>query len=353
MYFTSKALTGGQSCGFLHSFRTRWTFSVDVFAAPLAHGPMGPEGCTVVQLRGFLERFVSCPASPRAESAAARRSGRAYRCACIFCSREHAPGRCGRGAWDCYDRRTVTDSRVASAAIVAQLKQREQLERVAARAARIREHLSELAERERERVYFRPAAGGVDMVSLLSDRPMQCRPAIKNVSAFAGRFEAEWQRYVLGVPTEKRSLEKQLKAHIIRSALAEERRLGVLGSFGEGLRFVTDNVPVPYEGRRLPCDLLAVDDSSQPVLIQVARSRDLAWTIETTTAYAGVVEVHFALYEQIFRELLGEDLRLEAACRRAVIWPAAAREDEREAALRERGIELVRFRASEAGFEFV
>lgn len=200
---------------------------------------------------------------------------------------------------------------------VSDQKQRAQLETILKRAERIREHAAALQAREGHRVYFRPTTTGVDMLSLADERPLQGRVNIKNLAAVVADFEAEYQRWCVAAPAERVSAEKRLQAWLIRHALPQGRSLTQLGALlGAPLRFVTDDLPVPYMGKRLASDLLALQ-GAQPVVLEVCRARGAG--LERVHAYASVMERHPEHYSKIYSALLGEPVTLEPRDRKSVV----------------------------------
>ncbi|MCC6217820.1 MAG: hypothetical protein IT376_23375 [Polyangiaceae bacterium] len=234
-------------------------------------------------------------------------------------------------------------------AIVDELRRRAQLETIAQKARKLREHLAPLVAAHGDRAHFRPTVMGVDLVSVTPERPMVVRPAIKNLAAFVPRFEEELARYCLETPAPRRSVEKELQARLIREARGTGGRLASLeaASAAAGrpreLVFVTDGVVVPWDGARLASDLLALDrGTGQAAVIEVSRSREER--AGRVAAFATAVERHLPEFGALFAALLGAPVTLAPSCQRWLLWPAGeVTPDPGAAGLAARGIWLVTY----------
>jgi hypothetical protein len=243
--------------------------------------------------------------------------------------------------------------------ILNEIRQRRHLEELVARAERIHAVLGHLLAEHGNRVHFRPSATGVDMVGLTPERPFALRPAIKNVGRFVERFEEEFQRHCVDVPAGRVGAEQKLQAYLMRTAYPNRRRMLPLehAAAESGapvqLEFVTDDIVVPYMGRRFACDLLAVEtapEGAHAVVLEVGRKRGDPLNVQRVIDYARIVSHQSPVFSRLFSALLGRPITLVEPCQRWILWPTATEPDTLEGELRANGIRLAEYEA--AGDEF-
>lgn len=217
--------------------------------------------------------------------------------------------------------RTETD-------VVAEQRQRAQLKEILSRARRLRDKVSHLQRAHGDRVHFRPGATGIDMVSLVPERPFVTRAAIRNLDAVVANFEAEFQRWCLDVPAPRITGEKRVQAWLLRSAFATLGRLApVEAELGSDTRvtFVTDDLDLPYQGRRFACDLLAlIEAPAEPpraAVLEFARAPGEG--AARVVAWASLLDDHRAQFAELFSVLLARPVSLEADTRSLLFWPGA------------------------------
>ena len=242
-------------------------------------------------------------------------------------------------------------------------QQREYLRNVIMWARGISEHLSDIHDRHRGRVHFRPSSGGVAMIGLLPQRPQRGRGGYKNLVRLAERFEDEFDRHCRHIDQGRPTPEKRLQSFLISEAYENGRLMISINEATDRtqdpavLYFATDELALPIGGRqRVVCDLLALRPAAagryRPVVIELKSAREMKRLLAQVNAYAAVIEAHTKLFGELFSTLLGRDIAIESECERWIVWPALPSGAEpREQELAEKGVRVVSYVERDNGFD--
>jgi hypothetical protein len=155
------------------------------------------------------------------------------------------------------------------------------------------------------------------------------------------------------VPHGRITGEKALQSFLIAEAQTHGRRFASINSASSTtddpveLVFITDEIPLPVEGGKVVCDVLALrrdGGRSTPVLLELKDARMLTRLVEQVEGYGKLVDEHADLFAELFGALLGEQVTFDGPTERWIVWPAAGTEaDPREEELRLKGIRVVTY----------
>lgn len=102
------------------------------------------------------------------------------------------------------------------------------------------------------------------MVGLLPDRPQRGKSGITNLARLVTNFESMFAAHCRDVEHGRVTGEKALQSYLIREAQQNGRRLASINAAARAtddpveLVFVTDEIPLPVEGGKVVCDILAL-----------------------------------------------------------------------------------------------
>ncbi len=238
------------------------------------------------------------------------------------------------------------------------------LEQVIGWAERIDRDLHDLVHRRDVPVFFRPGSKGISMVGLTPEGPQRGKSGIKNLNKLRENFEDKFQTHCIRIDQGRETPEKQLQSFLLHSAICGsfERWIAPLNEASAEtvtpmkLRFATDEIPLPYKGGKIVCDILAVRQTPTgyvPVVIELKSDRVMKRLIEQVTGYASLVDRHVELFRRLFSVLLRENIKLSGPCEKWIIWPQAGKErDPREAELAAQGIRVVGYEPDGLAFRF-
>ncbi len=252
--------------------------------------------------------------------------------------------------------------------LLAELKdtylQHAHLQQVVHWAERIDHDLHNLVRRRDMPVFFRPGASGISMVGLTAERPQRGKSGITNLNKLRENFEEQFQTHCIRIDQGRETPEKQLQSFLVRNSIcgsAEQWITPLNEASAETvtpvkLRFATDEIPLPYKGGKIVCDILAVRQTSTgnvPVVIELKSGREMKRLIEQVTGYAAIIDRHLELFRRLFSVLLRENLKLDGPCEKWIVWPMAGTEtDPRGNELAAHGIRIVGYERLEDGFQF-
>ena len=242
--------------------------------------------------------------------------------------------------------------------------QRDHLEKVIDWANRIERDLHDLIRRRDLPVHFRPGASGVSMVGLTPERPQRGKSGITNLGKLRDNFEELFETYCIRIKQGRDTPEKQLQSFLIRSAICDtpDRSLIQLNdaSIDTGnpvkFRFAVDEIPLPYKGGKIVCDILAVRETPNgfvPVVIELKSAREMKRLIEQVTGYATLIQRHLDLFQKLFSIVLRDSIVLNGPCEKWIIWPSTGSDnDPREDEFARDGIRITGYEEFEGGFKF-
>ena len=229
-------------------------------------------------------------------------------------------------------------------------------------AQKLRATLQPLLDAYGGRVHFRPSSTGIAMIGLLSDRPQRGKSGITTLARVVTDFEAMFAAYCQDVPHGRVTGEKALQSFLIREAQTHDRQLGSINAASAStedpveLVFVTDEIPLPVEGGKIVCDILALrrdGGRSTPVLLELKDSRMLTRLVEQVDAYAKLVDEHGDLFAELFGALLGEPVTFDGPTEKWIVWPAAGvGRDPRAEEPRAKGIRVVGYEVEGETYRF-
>jgi hypothetical protein len=117
-----------------------------------------------------------------------------------------------------------------------------------------------------------------------------------------------------------------------------------------------DEIPLPYRGAKIVCDILAVRETPEghiPVVVELKSRREMKRLVEQVTDDAALVDSHANLYEWLFGVILHDEFRFTGPCEKWIVWPAAGKErDPREAELSAQGIRVVGYEPDGLAYRF-
>lgn len=234
------------------------------------------------------------------------------------------------------------------------------LDKIAKHAHQIHNHLSTHAALQAGMVHFRPASNGITMVSLHAERPQRGKSGYQ-AERLSANFEAEFSKYCVEIEQGRPTPEKRLQSYLIANAYRNGRHMQALQAClapteDTALYFVTDEIALWSEDKRVVCDLLAINqrpDGIAPVLIELKSERHMTRLVEQLDSYTALLWHHRANFEQIFSALLGREIRFKFPPEKWLVWPSALETaDRREAELLLKGIRVVGYREAPEGFTF-
>jgi hypothetical protein len=230
-------------------------------------------------------------------------------------------------------------------------QQRRHVEAVTGWAEKIRRTLGSVLTVHGDRVHFRPGSKGVAMVGLLPERPQRGKSGLRDLDGVAQGFEALFAEHCRDVPHGRVTGEKSLQSFLISEAYRNGRKLFSINSASKEtpdaveLVFVTDEIPLPVEGGKVVCDILALRRDSgrcTPVLVELKDARMLTRLVEQVESYSVLLDEHAEAFEKLYEAVLGEPVRFDDIAERWIIWPSSGRETEpHEEALAEKRIRVV------------
>ncbi len=230
-------------------------------------------------------------------------------------------------------------------------RQRQHIEAVAEWAAKIRQTLGATLEAHGGRVHFRPGSKGVAMVGLLPDRPQRGKSGLRDLERVAQNFEVLFAEHCRHVPHGRVTGEKALQSFLISEAYRNERTLVSLNGASKEtshpveLVFVTDEIPLPIEGGKIVCDILALRRDGgrcTPVLIELKDARMLTRLVEQVESYSALIDEHAEAFAKLYEAILGEPLRFDDLAERWIVWPSSGgKADLHEEAFAEKHIRIV------------
>lgn len=248
---------------------------------------------------------------------------------------------------------------VYDARVDVKAEQRARLAATVEWAKKIRTVLQPVLDANGSRVHFRPSSGGVAMVGLLHDRPQRGKSGIRNLEGLAKDFERMFVEHCRDVDHGRATGEKALQSALIREAYGNGRWLASVNAASAStddpveLMFVTDEIPLPVDGGRMVCDVLALrrdGGRSTPVLLELKDDRMLTRLVEQVEGYAALVDAHADLFATLFGALLGEDVRFDGPTEKWIVWPAAgATIDPREDDLAAKNVRVVGYKQNGDG----
>jgi hypothetical protein len=240
--------------------------------------------------------------------------------------------------------------------------QRQRLRATVEWARKIRTTLQRVLDNHGDRVHFRPCSTGVAMVGLLPDRPQRGKSGITNLRRVVTDFESMFASHCRDIEHGRATGEKALQSHLISEAQKNGRHLIPINAASQGtddtveLILVTDEIPLPVEGGKIVCDILALRRDrgrSTPVLLELKDARMLTRLVEQVECYAALMDEHAELFAALFEALLGEPVTFDGPAEKWIVWPAArASADPREEELRARSIRVVEYEKEGDGFRF-
>ncbi|NUP13065.1 MAG: hypothetical protein HOW73_44055 [Polyangiaceae bacterium] len=239
-------------------------------------------------------------------------------------------------------------------------RQEERLRAIIA-GARIARELGPIVREQGHRVHFRPSSRAVTMVGLLPDRPQRGVGKLSRPEEILARFEELFRTHCEDIDHGRPTAEKALQSWIIKNAqtnggrmLAFERATAAAGAPVE-LVFVTDEISLPSEDGKIVCDLLAlrIDGGRQtPVVIELKSAREMTRLIAQVDAYARLVDLHAALFGELYATLLDREVHFDGPSERWSVWPRDPRGGERrEPELAARGIHVLGYEMTADGYE--
>jgi len=240
-------------------------------------------------------------------------------------------------------------------------EQRDRLTATIEWAGKIRSALQPLLDAHGDRVHFRPSSTGVAMVGLLHGRPQRGKSGIKTLERVVRDFETLFATFCRDVEQGRVTGEKALQSFLIRESYRHGRRLEPINVASRRtnepveLVFITDEIPLPVDGGKVVCDVLALRRDrgrSTPVLLELKDDRMLTRLVEQVEGYAALVDEHAELFAELFGALLGEKIEFDGRTEKRIVWPAAgAGPDPREPELAAKGIRVVGY--EQRGHEYV
>ena len=240
--------------------------------------------------------------------------------------------------------------------------QRQRLLATIERARKVRATLQPLLDAHGDRVHFRPSSTAVAMVGLLPDRPQRGKSGITNLARVVADFEAAFAAHCRDIEHSRITGEKALQSYLISEAQQNGRKMVPINAASQGtddpveLVFVTDEIPLPVQGGKIVCDILALrrdGGRSTPVLLELKDARMLTRLVEQVEGYAALIDEHADLFGELFAALLGEPVKLDGPTEKWIVWPAAgAGADPREEELRAKGVRIVGYEVDGDGYRF-
>jgi hypothetical protein len=232
-------------------------------------------------------------------------------------------------------------------------RQRAQLTATIGWAQKLRATLQPILDAHGDRVHFRPASGGVAMVSVLHHRPQRGKSGLRDLRRVANNFEELFRQHCVEIDHGRVTGEEELQSFLIRQSYRYGRMMQPLVDAAKAngeeldLLFVTDEqlLPVGTDRSKVVCDLLAVRRDPErgliPVLLELKDSRDMTRLIAQVESFATLIDLHADLFAQLYTALLGFEVRFGGPTEKWIVWPALGQKaDPREAELRARGIRV-------------
>ncbi len=204
-------------------------------------------------------------------------------------------------------------------------------------------------------VHFRPTSSGVTMVGLRPERPQRGKGGYRDLAALAADFDAEFRKHCVDVDQGRPTEEKELQSWLVAQAQTNDGVLTPLFPKGDVV-FVTDEIPVPYQGGRIVCDLLAARPFGpgrvRPVLIELKSERAMKRLVQQVTDYATLIDAHPKPFERLYGALLGNAVQFEGPTEKHIVWPAPASGGEpQRPKLKALNISVTTYKRATTGFE--
>lgn len=243
--------------------------------------------------------------------------------------------------------------------------QEEYLKKVVKRAKKIRDNLLPILnahEKYRGKVHFRPSSGGIAMIGLENDRPQ--RGTRINLKQLKNHFESYYNSHCSVCPQGRITREKALQSFFIREAYQNHRKMRSINEASRitndpvDLLFVVDEISVPLEDKgRIVCDILAIrvvpDRKYTPVLLELKSSRLKQELFDQVEKYAAVVDNNSKVFQELFSEILGGEIKVVGSCEKWIVWPMEKdAADRRQEEFASKGIRVVGYQQSEKDFFF-
>jgi hypothetical protein len=191
------------------------------------------------------------------------------------------------------------------------------------------------------------------MVGVLRERPQRGKSGIRTPDRVVREFDVMFAKHCRDVRRGRVTGEKALQSFLIRESYRNGRRLQPINVASTptndpvDLTFITDEIPLPVEGGKIVCDVLALrrdGGRATPVLLELKEDRMLTRLVEQVVGYAALVDQHADLFADLFGALLGETIKFGAPTEKWIVWPAAGSgPDPREAELGAKGIRVVAY----------
>ena len=235
-----------------------------------------------------------------------------------------------------------------------QRDQRDWLNQTIEWAKQIEAELAEVRKSRLGEVHFRPTSKGVTLISLHPDRP-QLGMGFKGVKNLKKKFEAKFQTHCVHRTPKRRTPEKRLQSFLIANAYRNARQLINLegNSGGAELFFVTDELSLPFDGKKIVCDIIVLQ-RDQPVVIELKTQRQKKQLVKQVIDYATLVEEHQEQFCQLFSVILKRKIVLRRPCQRWIVWPQLPGydRDPQEESLAQLNIRVVGYAEIGRGYEF-
>lgn len=225
----------------------------------------------------------------------------------------------------------------------------------------IHTHLHDLSALHEGKVHFRPAANGVTMVGLLPDRPQRGKSGY-DAARLRAQFDAEFEQHCVNITQGRATPEKQLQSFLISNAYQHGRAMQALQVHippdeDTQLIFVTDEISVLHDERKVVCDILALNRTQRgdiPIVMELKSERAMTRLIQQVEDYAEIITIYQTQFEALFSALLGETIRFAAAPQQWIVWtsPNIDVPDPRETELLQKNIRTVGYVLQEDGFRF-
>lgn len=163
-------------------------------------------------------------------------------------------------------------------------------------------------------LHFRGNLGSLALVSLHKNTPELGYSGIRTkrkALELLDRFEQN----TLAAPR-RPTREKELQAWLIRNALANDHRL----FFDGRLRFITSELALKEDGKRVVNDMLALDEQDGLVIIELKSSRDKTRIEAQVEAFMRIIDQNRAFFHALTRTLTGREW--SGATSGLVVWNA-------------------------------
>ncbi len=240
-------------------------------------------------------------------------------------------------------------------------QQRVRLDRIIQTARGIHTTLEELAVTQAGKVHFRPSNTGVTMVGLLPEKPQRGHGPYQ-AEFLRQHFAEQFQKYCVDIVQGRPTPEKRLQSFLIGNAYQHNRTMAALHRADDPtteLIFVTDEIALCQDSRKVVCDLLAFRPTKRdsgvgvPVLIELKSERRLTRLTAQLNDYAAAMKPYVDQFEQLYSALLGQPVRFDQPPEQWLIWPNVNdKVDPREHELLERGIRVVQYKQQDRHYTF-